>query len=105
MFHVNWALRNLQNTEAHNCHGKRNNLTAKGRNSRLIEKDSRQKKNLTTKRKDSLQKKTKKNKKKPHAKKKTHGKIKNLTAKEITMSSRHKRERGAKMSFGAAPWD
>ena len=48
---------------AHNCHGKRNNLTAKGRTSRQKEKDSRQKK-------------------KPHGKKKKpHGKNNKLTAK------------------------
>ena len=73
-------------TVAHNCHGKRNNLAAK-------EKDSRQKgephgkkektrgkrkkpynkrKNLTALRKDSRQN------------KKPHGKKKRLTAKEIT---------------------
>ena len=77
-------------TVAHNCHGKINNLATKKITSRQKkqthgkkEKTHGKRKNLTAERKDSRQK------------KKSHCKRNNLIAKEITMSSRPKRERGA----------
>ena len=57
-------------TVAHNCHGKKKNLTAKRKTSRQKEKDSRQKE-------------------KPHGKKKkTRGKKKNLTAKRKRLTAK-----------------
>ena len=73
-------------TVAHNCHGKRINLTAKRITSRQKEKPHSKKKNLTAKRnthgkQNNLKAKRKrlKAKRKPHGKKKkTHGKISSI---------------------------
>ena len=72
--------------------GKRKRLTAKGRTSRQKWKDSRQKKKPYNKEKTSRQK------------EKTDGKKNNLTANEISMSSRHKRERIGAGRFFLLPW-
>ena len=73
----------LINTVAHNCHGKRNNLTA---TSRQKKKTHGKRNNFTAKRKDSRQKeKDSRQKEKPHAKKK------NLTAKRKRLTAKRKR--------------
>ena len=78
-------------TVAHNCHGKKKNLTAKRKTSRQKEKPHGKKKNLTAKRITSRQK------EKPHSKKK------NLTAKRITSRQKEKphgkKEKGSRQNF------
>ena len=95
-------------TVVHNCHGKRNNLAAKEKDSRQKKKTHGKRKNFTAKMKRlTAKEKTLQQRKKPHGikkrltarekttrqKEKTDGKRNNLTANEISMSSRHKRER------------
>ena len=106
-------------TVAHNCHGKRNNLAAKEKDSRQKKKTHGKRKNFTAKMKRlTAKEKTLQQRKKPHGikkrltarekttrqKEKTDGKRNNLTANEISMSSRHKRERIGAGRFFLLPW-
>ena len=101
--HVNRVRHWVWTTVAHNCHGKRINLTAKRKTSRQKEKDSWQKgkphgkkKNLMAKRKNlTAKRKTSWQKEKPHGKKKkAHGEKKILTAKRKILAAKRKRLTG-----------
>ena len=99
-------------TVVHNCHGKRNNLAAKEKDSRQKEelhgkneKTHGKRKNLTTKKKPhGIKKRLTAREKTTRQKEKTDGKRNNLTANEISMSSRHKRERIGAGRFFLLPW-
>ena len=80
-------------------HGKRENLTAKRKRLTAKEKTLQQKK-----RPHGIKKRLTAKYKTPRQKEKTHGKRNNLTANEISMSSRHKRERIGAGRFFLLPW-